>query len=121
MRASQLLSRSAARGVWLITGRCTQAAEHCHWQSATPSVLPLDGTGSSAAGGLPGAVYCGQGSGPRGKMLGDIATCLSGMVSLAPEWQPNRGGVGGLSESAEDSDGSVRQAPALSSDSARES
>ena len=28
------------------------------------SVLPLDGTGSSAAGGRPGAVYCGQGSGP---------------------------------------------------------
>ena len=66
-------------------------------------------------------MYCGQGSGPRGKMLGDIATCLSGMASLAPEWQPNRGGVGGLPESAGDSDGSVRQAPVLSSDSARES
>ncbi len=64
-------------------------------------------------------MYCGQGSGPRGRMLGDISTCLSGMASLAPEWQPNRGGVGGLS--AEDSDGSVRQAPVLSSDSARES
>ena len=38
MRTSR--SRSAARGVWLITGRCTQAAEHCHWQSAHSQSCP---------------------------------------------------------------------------------